>query len=675
MSDHTREMRLVTVCVGMLLMGGASTALLAQATAATVPVPGTRDYYEQKIKGSHAFCEGELIPATDSGATGASRPLVLGMTRPSRAYWLDGRILQVLSNDLVVVGQTVTNASGVVTCPRSGLVALTRAWPVKVGEPFRLLTIQEGSYQYKTALTNGTLRAYREVAEPTYEEYRKVFERDSQTVAPEPIVSITRNGANRLGAPGFARLSSPLSPSQVRLLPPGLRRLSNLAAPLYTTTNYVVTLAQHNNTNGEVTVTNEVNGLPVVAIGPGAFRNCGQITAVAFPDSLTSIGPEAFKNCASLTRITIPAGVTRIDESAFWECPALESILVSVLNPVYSSSADGVLFNAEKTRLIRYPQGKKDGYTIPSRVTHIGGGAFRDCVNLSGVTIQNGVAAIEGGAFWNCSSLTSVKIPASVTYIDAWAFSGCSRLEAIPVDDTNPVFCNGVGGVVLNREKTKIIRYPSGKKGDYAIPTDIKQIGGGAFEGSMGLSGVTIPAGITVVEGGTFKNCSNLTSAVLPSTVTRLRGEAFSHCSNLTALALPEMLVELGGFAFWDCTNLTRIAIPGSVTRIEGSTFQGCRRLEEVTIRSGVASIDSHAFAWCGLTTITIPASVTNIASCAFRGCTALSAIHFEGDAPCGAADTSIFCDGTANVTVYHRPDAKGWGETFGGRPTAVWKP
>ena len=51
---------------------------------------------------------------------------------------------------------------------------------MNAGDPFWLFAISDGYYQYTTATTNGSLRAYREVAEPTYEEYRKVFERDSR---------------------------------------------------------------------------------------------------------------------------------------------------------------------------------------------------------------------------------------------------------------------------------------------------------------------------------------------------------------------------------------------------------------------------------------------------------------------------------------------------------------
>ena len=643
-----RKMVLIRGCLWLLLMDGVALKSFAESVM-SAPEPGTRDYYEQKVRGAYVFHEGELIPVQGATArpTGVSRANT--NTRPS-AYRLEGYVLQVLSNDLVVIGNLFTNASGVVAYRRSGLVTLSHHQSVKVGIPFNLCALTDGYYRFQTAATNGTLRAYREVAEPTYEEYRITYEREKNKVTdPEQVVSLERDAARVQG----------------RMLPPGL---SPLRSPAYSVTNNEVTITRYGGTDRDVTVTNLIDDLPVVAIGRGAFRNRGQITSVAFPETVSSIGPEAFQNCTALTRVTIPVSVTRIDESAFWECPALESILVIVLNPVYSSSADGVLFNTEKTRLIRYPQAKGGSYAIPRRVTEIGGWAFRDCVNLTGVTMPNGLTAIDGGAFWNCSNLGSLVIPASVTRIDAWGFSGCSRLETISVDEANLTFCNGTGGVVLNKEKTTLIRYPSGKKGDYSTPASIKEIGGGAFEGSTGLTAVTLPEGMTEVGG--FKNCWSLTNVVIPASVTRICGEAFSHCYSLPTVTLPDKLIELHGFSFWDCTNLTSIVLPGSLSKIEGSTFQGCGNLKDVTIRNGVASIGSHAFAWCGMSHVTIPASVTNIDSCAFRGCRNLAEVHFEGDNPSGKADASIFCDGPTSVTVYYQPGAKGWGPMFGGRPT-----
>jgi hypothetical protein len=59
---------------------------------------------------------------------------------------------------------------------------------------------------------------------------------------------------------------------------------------------------------------------------------------------------------------------------------------VDSLNLAYSS-AEGVLFNKAQSVLIEYPAGKAGPYTIPNRVTSIGGGAFESCTGLTSITI------------------------------------------------------------------------------------------------------------------------------------------------------------------------------------------------------------------------------------------------------------------------------------------------
>ncbi len=124
-------------------------------------------------------------------------------------------------------------------------------------------------------------------------------------------------------------------------------------------------------------VTYEGKTYSVTSIGDGAFYSCGGLTSIIIPESVTSIGDEAFSYCSGLTSVTISESVTSIgDETFFWciglisvtipasverlgpgvfsGCTNLEEIIVSADNPVYSS-LDGVLYNKDKTELVKWP--------------------------------------------------------------------------------------------------------------------------------------------------------------------------------------------------------------------------------------------------------------------------------------------------------------------------------
>ena len=312
--------------------------------------------------------------------------------------------------------------------------------------------------------------------------------------------------------------------------------------------------------NGAITIPSEIDGKPVTRIGGWAF-NC----------------------CDSLTSITIPNSVTRIEDGAFELCDSLTSI------------------------------------TIPNSVTSIGDEAFDRCTGLTSITIPDSVTSI-GSAFGGCAGLTSITIPDSVTSIGYAAFRGCTRLASVNVASGNNYYSSN-NGVLFDKKKTKLIRYPEGKsQTSYAIPNSVTSIGDEAFW-----------------------RCDGLTSITIPNSVTSIGRDAFYHCIGLTSITIPNSVTSIGESAFESCTCLTSIIIPNSVTSIGMAAFRKCLSLTSITVPDSVTSIGYGAFAYCtGLTSITIPKGVTSIGNFAFDGCTGLKSINVASDNDCFSSNNGV---------------------------------
>ena len=476
------------------------------------------------------------------------------------------------------------------------------------------------------------------------------------------------------------------------------------------TTDGTITLDKYTGEGGVVTIPDTLGGLPVTRIGDAAFLDCAGVTEIKIPASINSIG-----------RRSLLAGRRFV------------SILVDAQNPVYSSSADGVLFDREKTSLICYPRGKAGSYVIPPGVTRIGWGAFWGCADLARIKIPDSVTIIESNAFRSCTGLTDVKIPMSVTSLDGSSFLHCGGQISITVDAANPVYCSSADNVVFDKGKTTIVIYLNGesKDSDYEIPNSVTAIGSRAFEGCY-LTQITIPDSVTWIGERAFADCIFLTNVVVGSRVTDIGTSAFVACAALTQITIPDSVTRIGDWAFSECANLSRIDLPASVVNLsvnafiyrsgltsivvnadnpayssspdgilfnkdgtrlvcypggkQGSytvpesvteiglcAFQGCRKITEIVLPTNVTSIGNYAFFDCsGLTGVTLPAMLTHIGDEAFVACDALTGVYFEGNAP--QLGNAAF-RGATQATVYYRPGTTGWDKEFGGRPTAVWDP
>lgn len=163
----------------------------------------------------------------------------------------------------------------------------------------------------------------------------------------------------------------------------------------------------------DVVIPPEIEGLPVTSIGDSTFSNCSSLTLIEIPNSVTNIGTDSVISCSSLTSINVSE------------------------NNSYYSSENGVLFNKDKTELIKYPNGKTETeYIIPDSVTSIGGSTFIECTNLTSITIPNSVTEIGNSAFMGCIALEEINIPNNVKYIYSYTFRGCTNLIKIIIPNS-----------------------------------------------------------------------------------------------------------------------------------------------------------------------------------------------------------------------------------------------
>ncbi len=408
----------------------------------------------------------------------------------------------------------------------------------------------------------------------------------------------------------------------------------------------------------------------VTNIGNQSFDGCSSLTSVTIPIGVVSIGDGAFSSCGDLYSVTIPNSVTRIGEGAFWGCSGLD--YVSIPNNV-SNIRDWTFFGCFRLGSV----------TIPSSVTNIGSQSFNSCASLTSVTIPNNVASVGDWAFAHCANLTSVTIPIGVTQIGEGAFYDCPSLTsvAIPnsiiqISDWTFAHCNNLISVTIPNSVTRIGNwafFDCLRLAGVTIPNSVTSIGDQAFNSCARLAAVTIPSSVTTVGEWAFAHCTNLTSVTIPNSVTSIRDGTFYDCTNLTSVTIPNSVTNIGGHAFRWCSGLTGVTIPDSVSSIGWFAFASCSNLASVTIPHSVSSIGEATFSDCpSLGSVTVPGSVTNIGGLAFESCTNLITIYFKGNAP--SFGTGVFSNADSAV-VYYLPGTTGWGETFGDRPTEVWRP
>ena len=207
-------------------------------------------------------------------------------------------------------------------------------------------------------------------------------------------------------------------------------------------------------------------------------------------------------------------------------------------------------------------------------------------------------------------------------------------------------------GVKYSKDWKRLLKAPTGLKGEYSIREGVKVIGICAFISCSSLTNINIPNSVTTIGNSAFMKCESLTYITIPSSVVDMIGnpfcrwhgilnnksKAFIYEDNVlfnkdkttliayrakeTNYIIPNGTTRIGDSAFCGCESLTSIKIPNSVTSIGICSFSECSCLTSINIPNSVTCIEKGAFVGCGsLVNIIIPNSVTTIESGAFGGC------------------------------------------------------
>lgn len=296
------------------------------------------------------------------------------------------------------------------------------------------------------------------------------------------------------------------------------------------------------------------------------------ITKAVINEGVKSIGDYAFKSCSNLKEVFIPSTAI-IDNFVFLGCSSLNRIVVAENNNIYSSDEFGILFNKNKTELIKYPAGKEQKhYTVPDSVERIGTDAFEACTNLTSVDfgINSQLDYISLGAFSECVRLEKIEnMPDSLTTMGQSVFFGCEALTNI----TLPPFLTDIASTTF---------YNCSSLVEIVIPDSVCIIGEAAFGFCEKLKNITIPEGITSIRNGTFECCYSLEDVVIPESVISIGASAFENCESLTSIIIPEGVTTIGESAFSGCDYLSAVSLPANLTDIEDSSFESCRILDDV---------------------------------------------------------------------------------------------
>lgn len=233
---------------------------------------------------------------------------------------------------------------------------------------------------------------------------------------------------------------------------------------------------------------------------------------------------------------------------------------------------------------------------IPDNVQIITADAFHDCSGIENVQIGKGVKSIGGNAFVNCDSLKKVIYNNESTAIASNGFN-CKNWTEIEINDDSKTF-KVIDNVLYSYDLSKIIKVPTGYKGNFEMIDSVENIGNWSFFGCTKLRKVKFGSNIKNIDAGSFWSCTSLEEVENLDKVKTIPIDAFHNCQKLNNVIINEDVNYIGGNAFVECWTLKTVIInsPVIVKNITLANSCGClvRYAKTIYIKESITEIGNY---------------------------------------------------------------------------------
>ena len=311
---------------------------------------------------------------------------------------------------------------------------------------------------------------------------------------------------------------------------------------------------------------------------------------------------------------------------------------VDAANPCYSS-ADGLLYNKDRTELIAVPEGMRGSFddkrievavpptvtkiareaispqvlyvTLPASVTQMDGALSR-CTGLREVVCLNDVPpTVSDDTFWSGihdygNSVLKVPHGSKEAYEQAPVWSQFAKIEDNSICTDGPFYYHADSGYASVAGRNPAVPFDGHAKFPATVSidgTDCPVVGlyNKGLSGDLGLQTITLGENMSYVYGEQLTGADNL-YAILPAAGSDIKsidgmtyheqwGETtLDFCPPMqeqggivrprTAVTIPSVIERIGQYALAD--NLRQVTIPATVTGIERNAFAACYGLNAI---------------------------------------------------------------------------------------------